>query len=119
MSGKTLKERPVEAWRSRARKWSNDHSILKSSPDLLQCLQKSLEFSDDEDILKECFMDLASFPEGHRVTVPALIDMWAELYELDEHGNDAIYNLHELTTRNLVTLVRTRLVTLFYGLIFL
>ena len=65
VSGKSLKEKPVEVWRSRARKWSNGHSILKSSPDLLQCLHKSLEFSDDEDILKECFMDLASFPEGH------------------------------------------------------
>ncbi|XP_065621749.1 probable disease resistance protein At4g33300 [Quercus suber] len=53
-------------------------------------------------------MDLASFPEGQRVTVPSLIDMWAELDELDEHGNDAIDNLHELTTRNLATLMRTR-----------
>ena len=52
VSGKSLKEKPVEVWRSRARKWSNGHSILKSSPDLLQCLHKSLEFSDDEDILK-------------------------------------------------------------------
>lgn len=108
VNGKSLREKPVEAWRSRARKWSNGHSVLKSSPDLLQCLQKYLEFSDDEDILKECFMDLASFPEGQRVTVPSLIDMWAELDELDEHGNDAIDNLHELTTRNLATLVRTR-----------
>ncbi|KAL4594437.1 hypothetical protein ACB092_12G020800 [Castanea dentata] len=65
VSGKSLKEKPVEVWRGRARNWSNGHSILMSSPDLLQCLQKSLEFSDDEDILEECFMDLASFPEGH------------------------------------------------------
>ena len=42
------------------------------------------------------------------VTFPTLIDMWAELHELDEHGNGAIDNLHELTSRNLATLVRTR-----------
>ena len=53
-------------------------------------------------------MDLGSFPEGQRIAVPALIDMWAKLHELDEHGNDAIDNLHELTTRNLATLARTR-----------
>ena len=58
--------------------------------------------------MKECFMDLGSFPEGQRIAVPALIDMWTELHELDEHGNDAIDNLHELTTRNLATLARTR-----------
>ena len=43
VNGKSLKEKPVEAWRSRARKLSNGHSILKFSPDLLYCLQKSLE----------------------------------------------------------------------------
>ena len=42
------------------------------------------------------------------VTFPILIDMWAELHELDEHGNGAIDNLHELNSRNLATLVRTR-----------
>ncbi len=53
-------------------------------------------------------MDLGSFPEDQRIPVPALIDMWAELYEPDEDCINAIANLHELTTRNLANLVRTR-----------
>ena len=108
VNGISLHGKPVEGWRSRARKWSNGHFIFNSCSDLLDCLRRSLEFSDDEVILKECFMDLGSFPEDQRITVPALIDMWAELYDLDEYGIDAIANLHELTTRNLANLVRTR-----------
>ncbi|KAL4594434.1 hypothetical protein ACB092_12G020600 [Castanea dentata] len=107
VNGKSLYGKPVEAWRSRARKWSNGHSIFSSSSDLLHCLWKSLEFSDDKDILKECFMDLGSFSESQRIDVPSLIDIWEVLHELDEDGNDAIAYLHELATRNLATLVMT------------
>ena len=53
-------------------------------------------------------MDLASFPEDQRIHAAALIDMWAELYELDEDGILAIANLQELTTRNLANLVMAR-----------
>uniref|UniRef100_A0A2N9J8B4 TIR domain-containing protein n=1 Tax=Fagus sylvatica TaxID=28930 RepID=A0A2N9J8B4_FAGSY len=106
--GISLKEEPVEVWQSRARKWSNGHSILNSSSDLRDCLRRSLEFSDDKVTLKDYFMDLGSFPEDHRIPVPALIDMWAELYGLDEVGIEVIAKLHELTAQKLANLVRTR-----------
>uniref|UniRef100_A0A2N9ICM2 RPW8 domain-containing protein n=1 Tax=Fagus sylvatica TaxID=28930 RepID=A0A2N9ICM2_FAGSY len=104
--GGSLRGQPAEVQLSRVRKWTNNRFIY--NPDLLVRLQSSLEFSDDEVTLKECFMDLGSFPEDQRIPVPALIDMWAELYEPDEDGINAIANLHELTTRNLANLVRTR-----------
>ena len=108
MIGRSLNGKPTEAWRSRARKWSNGHYIINSSSYLRDRLRRSLECSDDEANLKEYFMDLGSFPEDHRIPVPALIDMWAELYGLDEDGIDVIANLHELTTQKLANLVRTR-----------
>ncbi|KAB5547771.1 hypothetical protein DKX38_011177 [Salix brachista] len=37
-------------------------------------------------ILKECFIDLCSFQEDQRILVNALVDMWMELYNLDEEA---------------------------------
>ncbi|XP_023902129.1 probable disease resistance protein At5g66900 isoform X2 [Quercus suber] len=108
VNGRTLCEKSVEAWHSRARNLSNGHSIFNYSSDLLECLQRSLEFSDHEVILRKCFMDLGSFHEDQRIPVLGLTYMWAELYKLDEDGFDAIANLHELTTRNLANLSMIR-----------
>ena len=38
-------------------------------------------------------MDLGSFLEDRRTYIAALIDMWAELYNLGEDGVDAIATL--------------------------
>ncbi|KAG6666346.1 probable disease resistance protein At5g66900 [Carya illinoinensis] len=102
--GRSLCGQPVEVWRSKAVKWSTGHSILGSNSDLLNCLEKSLDFLDDELIIKECFMDLGSFPEGQSIHVTTLMDMWIELYELDEDGIHAIANLYEISARNLASL---------------
>ena len=91
--------------------WSDGQFFFNSDTGkLLDHLQKSLEFPKDKFTIKECFMDLGSFPEDQRIPIAALIDMWAELYELDEGGIHAIANLHELTTRNLASLVMSRYV---------
>ncbi|KAM3709373.1 hypothetical protein ACJW31_02G167500 [Castanea mollissima] len=42
------------------------------------------------------------------IPAAAFIDMWAELYELDEDGIQAIANLQELANRNLASLVMSR-----------
>uniref|UniRef100_A0A7N2LYM7 RPW8 domain-containing protein n=1 Tax=Quercus lobata TaxID=97700 RepID=A0A7N2LYM7_QUELO len=95
-------------WHSRLMKWSDGQFYFSSDTELLAHLQKSLEFSDDKVIIKECFMDLGSFPEDQRIPAAALIDMWAELYKLDEDGIHAIANLQELNIRNLASLVMAR-----------
>lgn len=112
--GRSLCGQSAEVWRSKAMKWSTGHSILGSNSDLLKCLEKSLDFLDDELIIKECFMDLGSFPEGQRIHVATLIDMWTELYELDEDGIHAIANLYEISARNLASLFVTRYAGLFF-----
>jgi hypothetical protein len=105
--GKSLCGKSAEVWYSRVKKLSSDRSILNSDSDLRKCLQKSLDFLDDE-VIKNCFLDLGLFPEDQRIPVATLIDMWAELYNLDEDGIDANANLHEITSLNLASLVVAR-----------
>ena len=57
-------------------------------------------------------MDLGSFPEDQKIPAAAFIDMWAELYELDEV--QAIASLLELTNRNLASLVMSRYTSLLF-----
>nr|XP_023891174.1 probable disease resistance protein At5g66900 isoform X2 [Quercus suber] len=106
--GGSLCRQKEEVWCSRLMKWSDGRSFVSSDAELLACLQKSLEFQNDKDNIEDCFMDLGSFLEDQRIPVAALIDMWAELYGLDENGIHAIANLQELTTRNLASLVMAR-----------
>lgn len=107
MTGNSLRGRATEFWRKRLRDWSKS-SILDIETELLLRLQSSIDALDEEDaIIKECFMDLGSFPEDQRIPAAAVIDMWAELYELDEDFL-SITNLLELTTRSLANLVITR-----------
>ena len=102
--GASLRRQSAEVLLSKMKNWSNDDII--PNPDLRKRLRRSLEFSDPK--FKECFTDLGSFPEDRRTYTAALIDMWAELYKLDEDGVDAIAILQELTIRHLASLVMTR-----------
>ena len=115
--GGSLCRQKEEVWRSRLMKWSDGRSFVSSDAELLACLQKSLEFQYDKDNIEDCFMDLGSFPEDQRIPVAALIDMWVELYELDEDGIHAIANLQELTTRNLASLVMAKYAGCFISII--
>ncbi|CAN6698415.1 unnamed protein product [Malus baccata var. baccata] len=106
--GRSLRSQPIEIWQKRVLEWCEGSSILDSDKDLLACLQSSLDALDKEKtIIKECFLDLGSFPEDQRIAAAVLIDMWAELYGLDKEIL-TIANLHELTTRSLANLVVTR-----------
>ncbi|KAF3438919.1 hypothetical protein FNV43_RR17194 [Rhamnella rubrinervis] len=101
----TLSGKSEEFWKSKLRECSNASSKLSTESDLVACLQSLLENLDAK--VKECFMDLGSFPEDHRIPVAALIDMWTELYNLNEDG-DAVVELLNLVCRNLVSLIVTR-----------
>nr|POF24632.1 putative disease resistance protein [Quercus suber] len=106
--GGSLCRQKAEVWYSRLMNWSDGQFFFNSDTVLLDKLQNSIEFPDDKVIFKNCFMDLGSFPEDQRIPAAAFIDMWAELYELDEDGIQAIANLQELTNRNLASLVMSR-----------
>lgn len=106
--GRSLCHQPIEFWRKTEAEWSRGSSILDSETKLLLCLQSSLDALDDEMVIvKECFLDLGSFPEDYRIPVATLFDMWVELYELDEN-NMCISNIDELRTRSLANLIDQR-----------
>ncbi|KAK6128920.1 hypothetical protein DH2020_037359 [Rehmannia glutinosa] len=102
--GRSLYRQREVTWRSRISKWSNGESIFTSSNDLLCCLKLSLEALDER--MRECYLDLGSFSEDQKIPVVALLDMWVELYNLDEEN--ALACLYELFNRNLVDLTRDR-----------
>ncbi|XP_024183249.1 probable disease resistance protein At5g66900 [Rosa chinensis] len=106
--GRSLCGQPIEIWQKRLIEWTKGSSILDSDHDLLVCLQSSLDALEKQSItIKECFLDLGSFPEDQRIPATTLIDIWAESYKIDEDWL-CIANLCELTNRNLATLIITR-----------
>lgn len=104
MVGRSLCGQPVEMWHKRSR-----GSILESETELFLSLKRS---SDDLDTclnsLKECFIDLSSFPEDKKIYVAALVDMWVELYDDLDDEILCIANIHELTARSLAKLISPR-----------
>ncbi|ONH96598.1 hypothetical protein PRUPE_7G139600 [Prunus persica] len=106
--GRSLCGQPIEIWKKRVIEWTRGSTVHDSEAELLLCLQSSLEALDKEmAIIKECFLDLGSFPEDQRIPAAALIDIWEELYDLDE-DTECIANLYELTKRSLANVVVTR-----------
>ena len=119
--GRSLCGRRKEIWKHVLKQWSEGQSIFesKSNNDLLTCLQTSLNTLVWR--YKECYLDLASFPEDQRIPATALMDMWVELYNLDENGEDAIAILDELSNRSLVeqVIIRyCRFLTLYWSIIY-
>ncbi|XP_004305982.1 PREDICTED: probable disease resistance protein At5g66900 [Fragaria vesca subsp. vesca] len=106
--GRSLCAQPIEMWQNRLNQWSKGSSILDFETDLLLSLQSSLDALDKEKaIIKECFLDLGSFPEDKNVPVNALIDIWSELYDIDE-DTSCISSLYELSNRSLANLIDKR-----------
>ncbi|KAI9088944.1 hypothetical protein K1719_029223 [Acacia pycnantha] len=106
--GGLLCKQPFEVWQ-KMKELLLSKSIFDSNTDLLHRLQTSLEVMGDKfPVKKECFMDLGLFPEDKMIPVDTLIDMWAEQYNLDEGGIEAMAIIHELTNSNLAKTVIRR-----------
>ncbi|XP_059623784.1 probable disease resistance protein At5g66900 isoform X1 [Cornus florida] len=106
--GKSLCGEPEVIWRDTLEQWSEGQSVLDSNNVLLTRLKTSIDALDNRYSIKECFMDLGSFPEDQRIPAMTLMDIWVELYNLDEGGIHAVANIHKLASRNLVNRVFTR-----------
>ena len=106
--GRSLSNQCIELWQKMVEELSQGHSILDSNTELLTSLQKILDVLEDNPIIKECFMDLALFPQHQRIPVAALIDMWVELYGLDNYGIKAIAIVNRLDSMNLANVLVTR-----------
>jgi hypothetical protein len=112
----SLSNRPYELWEKIVRELSQGRSILDSNTELLTRLRKILDVLEDNPINKECFMDLALFPEDQRIPVAVLIDMWAVLYGLDDDGIEAMNIINKLDSMNLadVLVARYNLLLIFF-----
>ncbi|KAK6924098.1 NB-ARC [Dillenia turbinata] len=99
----SLCRQPEVMWQHLEKKCSEGQSILEYDYEgyLLDCLASSIEFLDD--IVKDCFLDLGSFPEDQKISASTLLDIWVEVYGLDE--DDVYVNLLELSARNLLNVI--------------
>ncbi|XP_054779450.1 probable disease resistance protein At5g66900 isoform X2 [Prosopis cineraria] len=104
----SLRQQPYEVWQKMIQEWSHGHSILDSNTSLLIFLQGCLDVLEFEPIIREYFMDLGLFPEDQKIPVMALIDMWAELYKVDDDGKKAMTIIDKLVSLNLAILLVTR-----------
>nr|XP_011467772.1 PREDICTED: probable disease resistance protein At5g66900 isoform X2 [Fragaria vesca subsp. vesca] len=106
--GRSLCAQPIEMWQDRLNQWSKGSSIFDYETDLLLSLRRSLDALDTERaIIKQCFLDLGSFPEDKRIPVNALIDIWSELHDTHE-DTSCIAALCELNNRSLANLTDNR-----------
>ncbi|PRQ55606.1 putative powdery mildew resistance protein, RPW8 [Rosa chinensis] len=103
--GRSLRGKSFEFWLKSAEQLSQGDSEIE----VLLVLHRSLDALDEnEALIKECFVDLGSFPEDQKIPVAALIDMWAELYEELDKDFLALEILQKLATRSLADLVVSR-----------
>ncbi|KAG5098059.1 hypothetical protein JHK82_047913 [Glycine max] len=105
--GRSLSNQPYELWQKMVEKLSQGHSILDSNTKLVASLKKISDVLEDNSIIKECFIDLALFPENQKIPVAALVDMWVELYGLDNDGI-VMANVNKLASMNLANVLETR-----------
>ncbi|GKD15011.1 probable disease resistance protein [Tanacetum coccineum] len=103
--GASLCGQSLLKWKTTYKKWSEGQSILQSNTSMLLSLKSSIDELDELPIVKECFLDMGSFPEDERVAATTIMDMWVELYNLDDEGMYTSENLLELSLRNLINLV--------------
>lgn len=101
--GASLRGQPEMYWASAKKRLSRGESICESHENkLLDRMAISVQFLNKK--VKECFLDLGSFPEDKKIPLDVLINMWVEIHDLDEEEAFAI--LVELSDKNLLTLVK-------------
>ncbi|KAF9620438.1 hypothetical protein IFM89_012615 [Coptis chinensis] len=101
--GASLRDQPQMFWISARNRLSRGESICEShETNLLDRMAVSIAYLQEK--VRECFLDLASFPEDKKIPLDVLINMWVEIHDLDEEEAFAI--LIELSDKNLINLVK-------------
>ncbi|XP_077234148.1 disease resistance protein ADR1-like [Tasmannia lanceolata] len=101
--GASLRGQPPLVWKSARNKLSQGEAISDSHElKLLKRMAISIDCLSTK--VRECFLDLGSFPEDKKIPLDVLINMWVEIHDLDEE--DAFAILIELSNKNLLTLVK-------------
>ncbi|GMI82606.1 ADR1-like 1 [Hibiscus trionum] len=101
--GASLRDQPEMYWASAKKRLLRGEPICESHENkLLERMAISVEYLNKK--VKECFLDLGSFPEDKKIPLDVLINMWVEIHDIDEEEAFAI--LVELADKNLLTLVK-------------
>ncbi|XP_022768827.1 probable disease resistance protein At4g33300 [Durio zibethinus] len=101
--GASLRDKPEMYWASAKKRLLRGEPICESHENkLVERMAISVEYLNET--VKECFLDLGSFPEDMKIPLDVLINMWVEIHDIEEEEAFAI--LTELSDKNLVTLVK-------------
>ncbi|KAL5071949.1 hypothetical protein RYX36_022836 [Vicia faba] len=101
--GASLRDQTEMFWESVKNRLSQGQSIGESHEiNLIERMAISINYLREE--IKECFLDLCSFPEDKKIPLDVLINMWVEIHDIDE--KDAFAIVVELSNKNLLTLVK-------------
>ncbi|XP_042493342.1 putative disease resistance protein At5g47280 [Macadamia integrifolia] len=101
--GASLRDQPQLFWTSAKNRLSRGEPLCESHEiNLLKRMAITVEYLPEK--VKECFLDLGSFPEDKKIPLDVLINMWVEIHDLDEEEAFAI--VIELSNKNLLTLVK-------------
>ncbi|KAK8705614.1 hypothetical protein V6N13_049212 [Hibiscus sabdariffa] len=101
--GASLQDQPELYWINARKRLSRGELICESHENKLldrmaisvECLKKKV---------RECFLDLGSFPEDKKIPLDVIVNMWVEIHNIDEE--EAFSILMELSDKNLLTLVK-------------
>ncbi|XP_057870987.2 putative disease resistance protein At5g47280 isoform X1 [Cryptomeria japonica] len=100
--GSSLNGEPYVTWSNAKNKLSLGESISSDHEEgLFRCLETSINFLDD--VGRECFLDLALFPENKKTCANALLDIWVYVRKLE--WQDAFMMLVEFARKSLLNLV--------------
>ncbi|GMP45171.1 hypothetical protein CsSME_00013781 [Camellia sinensis var. sinensis] len=101
--GASLRDQPEKFWTSAKNRLLRSQPICESHEvQLLERMKLSIDYLKEK--VRECFLDLGSFPEDKKIPLDVLISIWVELHDIDEEEAFAI--LIELADKNLLTLVK-------------
>ncbi|KAL2895112.1 hypothetical protein RDABS01_011021 [Bienertia sinuspersici] len=101
--GAALRGQPQMFWISAKNRLSRGEPIGESHEiNLLKRMETSISYLPEK--VRECFLDLACFPEDKKIPLDVLINMWVEIHDIDEEEAFAI--LIELSEKNLLTIVK-------------
>ncbi|KAL9234490.1 hypothetical protein vseg_009360 [Gypsophila vaccaria] len=101
--GASLRDQPQMFWTSAKNRLSRGEPIGESHEiNLLKRMETSISYLPEK--VRECFLDLAAFPEDKKIPLDVLLNMWVEIHDVDEEEAFAI--LIELSEKHLLTLVR-------------
>ncbi|KAG5543371.1 hypothetical protein RHGRI_016187 [Rhododendron griersonianum] len=103
--GASLRDQTEMFWNGAKSRLSRSQPICESHEiQLLERMKLSIDMLAQK--VRECFLDLGSFPEDKKIPIDILFNIWVELHDIDEQEAFAI--LIELSDKNLLTLVKDK-----------